>query len=193
VTWSDPRVAVQAPVRRALEGITLRGTLAFAFVAVAVACPTLPGLDPWFHELAHVAVPGFFVIAVAIGFVERQVRGRAMVTLLGSGPWERTRAEAWRRAQELAPEDTRLAMVLVAAVPVGVFGGLAALALPHLLRGDQVPEWVGLWAPALTILAILTSITWIEQCRDRIARAVASSNAELRAYWAGVANRQRSA
>lgn len=87
----DPRLAIEAPIRRALGSLVMRGLGLVAIVLLAVLCPVVPALHH-FDDTIAVLVPALLFAYALVIFVERRRRGR---------PPEELRAAAWFKAREI--------------------------------------------------------------------------------------------
>lgn len=165
----DPSAVVEAPIRGALDAIVVRGTVAFA-LAVGVV---IGSFNPDFHPFAHVALPLAVAAYLAIRLVIRLTRP-------GVDP-----SGAWRTAQTVAPGAARLAKLVAVAVPFGAALAAWSLALHHIDAPDR-PVLVGFVAPMYVLLWLAASGAWLDECRDRLARAELESRDRFRMYWARI-------
>jgi len=170
----DPRTMVEAPVRRAMDRLTNVGIALFAgFVLVGLSSWAW-GVDQGWRIVTHVAVTGLLA-AFGIGVLAyRRRHGR---------PDEHARDEAWFRAADVDRGDARIAAIAVAAVPVATFAAMALLAWPHLLDPAYRSQEYRLWVPIFATAWAISTPTWIDMCRDYLARATADSAARFRHYW----------
>ena len=176
--WDDPQLEVEAPVRRAMISLVTRGLALVALVLGVILMPSVPAFRGA-ADLAAFAAPLLLVAYAVLVWLERRIHGR---------PTEEARARAWLRAREIDDGDAMLALVFAGWVPVALLAALVVLAWPHL--NDPSIEVRGAWGaigvPALATAWILASNTWIEACRDELARAIGESERRFRSYWANV-------
>jgi hypothetical protein len=173
----DARGLVEAPVRRELQWLVLRGILLFLMLAALAACPLMCVLDSGVHDLLAIAA-----LAVLVGY-SLLVRARGVVL----GPvTEDQRQRAWSRAREVDADDATLGRLVWAWVPVGLLAALVLLVWPHVTDANPALAcaWVVLGMPPLAAAWLIASSTWLEAAQDDLARAELQSDALLRRYWA---------
>lgn len=167
----NPAANVDEPVRRGLEMLMTRGVASFAvgLLAVVVTAVSAEGL---IHQLAHLALPGLLVAVVVARIVH--------VLLTRDAP----DGEAiWRRVHGMARTETQLAGAVAAAVPfIWALGG-GAILVRHAAHMGDLGVVVGFWVPFGVVLWGAASVAWLDDCRERLARAVRESDRRFRAYW----------
>jgi hypothetical protein len=175
----DPRLEVEAPVRRALLALVARGV---ALVGVVLALVLAPGLPPLarfrsLDDVVAIVVPALLFAYGAGVLAGRRLHGR---------PSEGARAAAWFRAREIEPADAMLALLVAGWVPVALLAALVVLAWPHLNDPDATIRgaWGALGVPALAAAWLVAANLWLEATRDRLARAIGESERRFRSYWA---------
>jgi len=178
VPVADPRREIEAPVRRALARLVVRGIAIVLVVLGAVFLPRLLGVAST-DELAA-AVP----LTMLVGFgafirVRNAVRGR---------PSPELRSRAWLHAREVDPDDAWLALLVTGWVPIGFAVALVLMALPHLSDPRQIHRaaWFALGVPGSAVAWLWAVSGWLDACRDDLARAASDADARLRAYWSGL-------
>ncbi len=175
----DPRRAVEAPVRRELAWLVVRGIALVAVIAALAACPLACALDvPSRDGLAMVA-PAILLAYGALMAGRRLIRGAVA---------EDARAVAWDRAREVDADDAVLGRMVSAWVPVGLLAGLVLVLWPHITDANPALAcaWVVIGLPPMVAAWIVASSVWLESCRDDLARAEGQSDALFRRYWANV-------
>jgi hypothetical protein len=174
----DPRLAVEAPIRRALGALVARGLGLVAIVLLAVLCPVVPALHHFDDAIAVIVPVLLFAYAFAI-FVERRMRGR---------PAEELRAAAWYKAREIDDADAMLALLIAGWVPVALLAALVVMAWPHLNDPSVTVRgvWGAIGVPTLAAAWLVASNTWLEDSRDVLARSIAESDKAFRNYWANL-------
>jgi hypothetical protein len=179
MTLPDPRLLVEAPVRRALAWLILRGVALVGMIAALAACPHLLSLDVATCDRLAMAAPAVLLGYVALVYAHRLLRGRVS---------DEARAEAWDRAKAVDADDAALGLLVTGWVPVGLFVALFVVLWPHLT--DANPALAASWAvfgvPTIVLAWLLASSTWLDASRDDLARAEGDSDAALRRYWANV-------
>lgn len=167
----DPDAQVAAPVRTALEFVLLRGAASFAVAALAVVLPVMvPTADlRLVGDLALPGVLGFVIVARTLHVVLRRTR------IDGSG--------AWSRASHVDHGETLIAAAIAAVVPVAWFAGLSAVLLRQTAEPVALASTVMVWAPLGLFLWLGATLAWAEDCRERLAVALAESDRRFRAYW----------
>jgi hypothetical protein len=169
-----PAAIVEEPVRRELELVMTRGVASFAIGLLAVLV-TAVSSDGVLHQVGHLALPGLLVLVVVARLTH--------VALTRDGPdGEKT----WKRVHEIARTETLLAGVVAAAVPVmWAMGGVAILAR-HTHHDAELGVVVGFWVPVGIILLGAATVAWLDDCRERLARAVREGERRFRTYWRDV-------
>ncbi len=173
----DPRSLVEQPVRRELAAVILRGLALVAVPAVLAALPVIWPLDASTRNLV-VAVAVLLLLGYALlVHAVRLVRGRTSVA---------AREEAWARAKEVDAADAWLGRLISGWVPIGLLMALGVLVWPHVT--DPNPAlgcaWVVLGLPPIAVAWLFASSTWLDACREDLARAEGESDARFRRYWA---------
>jgi hypothetical protein len=179
MTLPDPRRLVEAPIRRALAWLVVRGLILVSAIAALAACPHTMALDV--HARDHVAMAAPVVL---LGYV-LLVHARRL--LRGPVPAE-ARAEAWERAKQVDPDDAMLGLLVTGWVPVALMVALAVLLWPHIADPNPglAAAWVVLGLPPIVVAWLVASSTWLDASRDDLARAEVESDAAFRRYWANV-------
>ena len=90
---TDPQQIVDAPVRRALLELVVRGIALVAVVLMLVLGPSVPSLA-WTRDLANVLLAAVLFGVAGLVRLERHIRGR---------PSEPARADAWARITASRP------------------------------------------------------------------------------------------
>lgn len=175
----DPRRAVEAPVRRELAWLIVRGVALVAVVATLAICPLVLALDVPARDRCAMAAP--VVLLAYAGLMAGWRRARDPM------PTE-ARLAAWARAREIDPDDALLGRLVAGWVPVGLLAALTLLVWPHLTDANPALAcaWVVIGLPPTAIAWMIASATWLDACRDDLARAERASDALLRHYWANV-------
>ena len=173
---TDPQQIVDAPVRRALLELVVRGVALVAVVLMLVLGPSVPSLA-WTRDLANVLLAALLFGVAGLVRLERHIRGR---------PSEPARADAWARARAVDEGDAALGLLIAGWVPVALAAGLVVLVAPHFADADL--EVRGMWwafgIPVLLGGWIVATNGWLEASRDELARALGESDRRFRAYWA---------
>lgn len=175
----DPRSMVEAPVRGALAGVMGRGlALVIAMVLLAL-CPLVARLGV---EACNGIACLSFVVLVGYGArvrVSQHRHGR---------PSDEDRERAWERAKEIDRDDAMLSLIIAGWVPVGLLLALALLLWPHLTDADPAAAatWAVMALPPFVLAWLFATETWLEACRDDLARAEHEADVQLRRYWANV-------
>lgn len=174
----DPRRSVEAPVRRAMVALVVRGVALVGAVLLLALLPTVPAFG-WLRSVAVWAVPAVLFGYAVLVVVERRVRGR---------PEESLRATAWFRAREVDDADAMLALLIAGWVPVALLVGLVLLAWPGLNDHDAATRgiWGAIGVPTLAAAWLIAANTWLEATRDELARALADADRRFRSYWANL-------
>lgn len=176
---ADPRTQVEAPVRGALVGVMGRGMALVAMVSLLALWPIVAHPEVAVRD----AIAGI-VFAVLIGYATC-VR---VSQHLGSHASEEARELAWDRAREIDRDDAALGLVVAGWVPVGLLLALGLLLWPHFTDPNPAlaAAWVVLGLPPFTAAWLFVTTTWLDACRDDLARAEQESDTRLRSYWANV-------
>jgi len=176
---ADPRSLVEAPVRHALAGVMTRGIAlvgAVAFLALwqAAAKPEVSVRD----GLVMLAV-GILVIYSLLVRVLGSVRGR---------PSPEDRLRAWDRAKEMDSDEAALSLLVAGWVPAGLLLSLVLLVWPHVTDANPAlaAAWVVLGIPPIAMAYMVATATWMDACRDDLARAEHESDVVFRTYWSNV-------
>lgn len=172
----DPRHEVEAPVRRALAALVVRGVVLVALVIALVLLPSHPALGG-LRDPATALVPIVLFAVTGLLRMERRVRGR---------PGDEARAAAWTRARAVDEADTMLALVVAGWVPVALAAALVVLVAPHFSEPDLEVRgaWWGFGIPLLLTAWIVATNAWLDATRDELARACGEADRRFRAYWA---------
>jgi hypothetical protein len=175
----DPRQAVEAPVRRELTWLAVRGIALVAVIAALAACPIACALDVGACDAMAMLAP-----ALLLGY-GLAMQGRRT---LGGPVSEEDRAAAWTRAREIDAEDTMLGRMVWAWVPIGLLVSLILLLWPHITDANPALAcaWVVIGLPPVTLAWLVASTTWLDAGRDDLARAEGEADALFRRYWANV-------
>jgi hypothetical protein len=175
----DPRSQVEAPVRGALAAVMGRGIALVAALAILALWPVVARPETAVRDgIAEVAVGVLLLYGIGIR-VARRIGGR---------PSDEARAVAWDRAQEVDNGDAALGLLVAGWVPVGLLLACGLLLWPHVTDPNPAlaAAWVVIGLPAFAVAWMLATATWLEACRDDLARAEAESDVRLRRYWADV-------
>jgi hypothetical protein len=175
----DARVQVEAPVRGALVGIMGRGIALVVFLAILALFPAAGRLAP--EAGTGLAV---VVIAVLVGYglevrVRQAIHGR---------PSENARCAAWDRAREIDSDDATLSLLVAGWVPAALLLAMGLALWPHLTDPNPAisAAWVVVGIPPAACAWVFATTSWLDACRDDLARAEAESDTRLRRYWAGI-------
>ena len=100
----------------------------------------------------------------------------------------RPASRAWDRAREIDGEDASLGLLVAGWVPAGLILALGLLLWPHLTDPNPAlaAAWVVLGLPPFAVAWLFATTTWLDACRDDLARAEHESDTRLRRYWANV-------
>jgi hypothetical protein len=171
----DPRREVEAPVRRALAALVLRGVILVGLVLALVLLPSHPALGA-LRDPATVLVPLVLFAVAGLLWTERRVRGR---------PADDARAAAWSRAREVDEADAMLALLVAGWVPVALAAALVVLVGPHFAEPDLEVRgaWWAFGIPLLLTAWIVATNAWLDATRDELARALGEADRRFRAYW----------
>lgn len=177
MTVPDPRRLVEEPVRRALARVILRGLALVAMVGTLAIVPIAWPLEAPARDGFAIAAPILLIAYVVLAHARHLVRGRLSDT---------AREAAWARAGEVDADDATLGRFIAGWVPVGLLLALGALAWPHFTDPNPALAcaWVVLGLPPMAVAWMLASTTWLDSCRDDLARAEGESDARFRRYWA---------
>lgn len=150
-----------------------------AIVAAIALLPLAIELDVPTCDRLAMAAP-----AVLIGYALLiQLRRRR-----DGGAPDDAREAAWTRAAEVDPDDAALGRLVSAWVPIGLLLSLVLLLWPHLT--DRNPALAAAWSvlgvPPMVFAWLVASFTWLDGCRDDLARAEGEADARFRRYWANV-------
>jgi hypothetical protein len=176
MTLPDPRALVEAPVRRELGWLVIRGISLVGVVAALAVLPAVARLDVPTRDglpaLATLVLLGY----TAGSHLQRVVRGRVP---------EDERASAWDRASEVDASDALLARWVAWWVPVALFVALGLSLWPHMTDPNPALAcaWVVLALPPVAVAWLIACSTWQDACRDGLARAGSESQARFRRYW----------
>ena len=176
---TDPRSQVEAPIRGAIVGVMGRG-LALVGVMALIALWSIVGRPmPGLRDALAYGGPALllgYALWVRAGM---RIRGQAA---------EQDRRLAWIRARRVDPSDAALGRMIAAWVPVGLLLTLGVLLWPGLTNPDwNVAEaWIVLGLPPYALAWLVAATTWLDACRDDLARASDESDRRLRSYWANV-------
>ncbi len=173
---TDPQQMVDAPVRRALLELVVRGIALVAIVFMLVLGPSIPALA-WTRDIATVLVVVVLFMVAALVRLERNVRGR---------PSDAERADAWTRARAVDEGDAALGLLIAGWVPVALATALVVLVGPHFAEPDLEVRgaWWAFGIPVLLSGWIVATSAWLDATRDELARALGESDRRFRAYWA---------
>ncbi len=176
---SDPRSVVEAPVRAALAGVMGRGLELVTAMVLLALCPLVakPGVDAC-NAIACLS----FGLLIGYGTwvrVSQRLHGR---------PSDEDRERAWERAKEIDREDATLSLIIAGWVPVGLLLALVLLLWPRITDADPAAAatWVVMALPPFALAWLFTTESWLEACRDDLARAEHEADINLRRYWANV-------
>jgi hypothetical protein len=175
----DPSRAIEAPVRRALAWMVVRGIALVALVAALAACPLADTLDVPTRDRIAMLVPAILVACAGLMYGHRLVRGAVP---------EAARATAWDRAREIDADDAALGRLVSGWVPLGLLAALALLMWPHITDADPALAcaWVVVGLPPMAVAWAVVSALWLDTCREDLARAEGESDARFRRYWSNV-------
>jgi len=175
----DPRLLVEAPVRRALLWLMVRGAVFVAVIGMLAACPLVMELDVMTCDRLAMAAPviliGYAVVVHARRFIRGSVGAEA-------------RELAWARAREVDADDAWLGLAVTGWVPVALLVALVVLLWPHVTDPNPAlaAAWCVLGVPPVVFAWLLASATWLDASREDLARAEGESDAAFRRYWANV-------
>ncbi len=148
-----------------------------AVIVCLAALPVSRPLDVGSRDALAIAAPLILLGYVLVVNGARLLRGRVPVT---------AREAAWAKAREVDEADAWLGRMVAGWVPVGLALALGVLLWPHLT--DPNPALACAWAvlglPPIAIAWLVASSSWLDACRDDLARAEEESEARFRRYWA---------
>jgi hypothetical protein len=174
---TDPRAQVEEPVRGALVGVMGRGIALVALMALLALWPVVARPDAAVRDgIAGVA------LGVLIGY---SIWVRATARHAGR-PSADERARAWERAREIDGDDAALSLLVAGWVPAGLVLAIGLLLWPHLTDANRAlaAGWLVLGMPPFALAWLLATTTWLDACRDDLARAARESDTRFRRYWA---------
>jgi hypothetical protein len=176
---TDPSRDVDAPVRGALAGVMGRGLALVGALALLAAWPLAARLPVPATDAFAWAGIGLLFGYVAWVRVAQWRRGAAA---------ERDRRLAWDRARRVDPSDAALGLLVAAWVPAGLLLALGLLLWPHFTHPDWrvAQAWIVMAVPPTLLAWVLATTTWLDACRDDLARAEGEAERRLRRYWADV-------
>ena len=173
---TDPQRSVDAPVRRALLELVVRGIALVAVMFMLVLGPSIPSLA-WTRDIATVLVVSSCSPSPrssASSATSAAARARPPAPTPGPVPAPSTRATRPWGSSSRAGSRWRSATALV--VLVG----------PHFAEPDLEVRgaWWAFGIPVLLSGWIVATNGWLEATRDELARALGESDRRFRAYWA---------
>jgi hypothetical protein len=176
---NDPRMLVEAPVRGALTGVMARGIALVGTLAVLAFWPALTHADAAVRDgvvAAAVLVLAGYVVLVRVTGLQR-----------GRPPME-ARERAWDRAREIDKDEASLGLLVAGWVPAGLLLALALMVWPHLTDPNPAlaAAWTVLGLPPVAMAWMMATTTWLDACRDDLARAEQEADLRFRRYWADV-------
>jgi hypothetical protein len=174
---ADPRAQVEEPVRGALVGVMGRGIALVLLMALLALWPVAARPDvPVRDGIAGLAIG----ILIAYGLYVR-----AAAWHLGRPPLA-ARERAWDRAREIDAEDAALGLLVACWVPAGLLLAIGLLLWPHMTDPNPAlaAAWVVLGLPPFALAWLFATTTWLDACRDDLARAELESDVRFRHYWA---------
>lgn len=175
----DPRTQVEAPVRGALVGIMVRGIVLVGAMAALALWPVIARPEVALRDaIAEVAVVLLLGYAIGVRLARR----------LGGRPPVNARERAWERAKEIDADDASLGLLVTGWVPVALLLAVGLLLWPHVTDPNPglAAAWVVIGLPPFAAAWMLATTTWMEACRDDLARAEQEADSRLRRYWANV-------
>lgn len=175
----DPRRAIEAPVRRELVWLMARGLALVAAIAALAVCSLVCAVDVPTRDRLAMAAPVILLTYGALMAGRRRLRG-----VMPEG----ARQAAWDRAREIDADDATLGRIVAGWVPVGLLAALVLLLWPHLTDANPALAcaWVVIGLPPTAVAWMVASATWLDACREDLARAEGASEALFRRYWADV-------
>ncbi len=176
---SDPRSAVEAPVRAALAGVMGRGVALVGALVLLALWPLVA--DPGEEACNRIAWAAFGLL---LGY-GTWIRGSQR---LHGRPPDEARERAWERAKDIDGDDAMLSLIIAGWVPVGLLLALALLLWPRITDADPAAAatWVVMALPPFALAWLFATESWLEACRDDLARAEHEADICLRRYWANV-------
>jgi hypothetical protein len=174
---TDPRIQVEAPVRGALAGVMARGLALVGAMALLALWSVVA--RPMSEVRDALAYGGPALLLGYALWVRAGMRIRGLAD-------ERDRRLAWVRARRVDPADAALGRMVAAWVPVGLLLTLGVLLWPNLTNPDwRIAEaWIVLGLPPYALAWLVAATTWLEACRDDLARAEREADDRFRGYWA---------
>jgi hypothetical protein len=175
----DPRHLVEAPVRRMLAAISVRGVLLVGVIVALAACPLLCALDVAARDGLTMIAPLILMGYALVAHARRLLLGVVS---------DEAREAAWARAREVDVDDATLGRLISGWVPVGLLAALVLLVWPHITDANPALAcaWVVIGLPPIVVAWLMASSTWLDTCRDDLARAEGESDALFRRYWANL-------
>jgi len=170
---------MEEPVRRELAWLVVRGVGLVTVIAGFAVLPVVVSLDVAARDLiAAAAVITLFGYGLAANLVRRS---HDPVTVAA-------RALAWERAREVDADDAWLGRMVALWVPIGLVAALGLLVWPHFTDPNPALAcaWVVLGLPPVTAAWLFATTTWVDSCRDALARAEDESASRFRRYWANL-------
>ncbi len=166
-------------MRRELRSLVVRGPALVGIFAGLAVCRFLFPLDVGARDALTMVAPVILLGYVLVVHARRALRG--------SVPAD-AREAAWARAREIDADDSLLGRMVAGWVPVGLFAALALLLWPHMTDANPALAcaWVVIGLPPITFAWLLASSTWLDACRDDLARAEGRSDDLFRRYWSNV-------
>jgi hypothetical protein len=173
---TDPRSQVEAPIRGALAGVMGRGVALVGAMALLALWSVVARPVPEVGVALAYGGP-----ALLLGYA---LWVRAGMRIRGTAD-ERDRRLAWVRAKRIDPADAALGRMVATWVPVGLLLTLGVLLWPQLTNPDwDVAEaWIVLGLPPYALAWLVAATTWLDACRDDLARAQQEADRRLRGYW----------
>ncbi|HYO43267.1 MAG TPA: hypothetical protein VES19_08730 [Candidatus Limnocylindrales bacterium] len=173
----DPRAQVEEPVRGALVGVMGRGIALVALLALLALFPVVARPDVQVRD---------GIAGVALGVLVAYALYVRVAAWHAGRPSDEERARAWERAREIDGEDAALSLLVAGWVPAGLLLAIGLLLWPHLTDPNPAlaAAWVVLALPPFVLAWLLATTTWLDACRDDLARAERESDVRLRRYWA---------
>jgi len=176
---SDPRTLVEAPVRSALAGVMGRGIALAGVVGALALVPMLAHPETAVRDGVAIAV-----VLVLFGYVVAVHAARLGRPRLP----EEARERAWERAKEIDRDEAAVGLVVTGWVPVALFLAMGLLLWPHLTDPNPAlaAAWTVLGLPPMAMAWMVATTTWLDACRDDLARAELEADLRFRSYWANV-------
>ena len=170
----NPRFDVEAPIRGALNAIVIRATVTFGAVSLAVWA-TISMVHGPLHAVAHLGLPALLLVIILWRAASVIVRGRAPISS----------EEGWARARATQSADTFFTTLVAAMLPIAWLIGGIAIAVRH-VEHHNLGAVLAVYLPLAAALWFLATLAWVQDCRERVARAVADSEQRFRDYWSNV-------